>query len=663
MQPLPLKARVLVHATVWTGVAILAASAVGLRLADPFHLPAYLLLAIVASGLKLKLPGIDSSFSFISVFMMVAVLELTLPEAALSTCVGTLVQCYWHINRRPKPIQVMFSAASMMIAVSAAWVTYRFLSAGPLGSNLPVKLLVTGVTLFVMNTVPIAAIIAATEEKSTREVWKASYLWCLPYYLVGAAIAGILNLCYREIGWNTWLLVVPVVYSIHQSCRIYLNQAEAEKKFLREVSEVQLRTIETLALAIEAKDITTHDHLRRVRIYAVALGKKLGLSKDDLEALQAAAILHDVGKLAVPEYIISKPGKLAPEEFEKMKVHPVVGAEIVERVEFPYPVAPIVLAHHEKWDGSGYPFGLKGEEIPLPARILTTVDCFDALTSDRQYRRALPLEKAIEMLKADAGRAFDPKVVEVFTNCYAELEQAAHSQPSVEKKLSTGIKIERGKAPDAGFESSARPVAAYSDVPTKDIHSFVAVLQDEIRAVAEVSDILASRLTITEVLSILCLRLKQTIPYDGAVVYLRHGVHLRPEFACGEDSALFSSLRIPVGQGLSGWVAEYGKPMLNGNPAVETAHLDRREKTARLRSGLVVPLNHQESPVGVLALYRADPDAFSREELSILLAVSSRIATVIESVILRRDPGRAVSLAHLNSHSDNRALLTIPGLG
>jgi putative nucleotidyltransferase with HDIG domain len=480
MEPLPVKARVLVHVTVWTGCALLVSSAAGLQFGDPLHLAGYLLLAVVASGLKLKLPGIDSSFSFISVFMMVAVLELTLPEATVATCAGTLVQCYWHSNRRPKPIQVMFSAASMTIAVSAAWVTYHLLSRGILAHNLPMKLLVTGVTLFVINTVPVAAIISATEDKPTREVWTVNYRWCLPYYLVGAAIAGILNLCYREIGWHTWLLVVPVVYAIHEACRIHLNQADAEKKFLQNLSELHLRTIETLALAIEAKDITTHDHLRRVRTYAVGLGKKLGLGNDELEALQAAAILHDVGKLAVPEYIISKPGKLAPEEFEKMKIHPVVGAEIVERVQFPFPVAPIVRAHHEKWDGTGYPFGLKGEEIPLGARILTTVDCFDALTSDRQYRRALPPEKAIEMLKSDAGKAFDPTVVELFSNCYPELEQAVHSQQAEEKRLSTGIKIANGKAPDAGLETGAK-IGAFSGATPSDICAAITILENEIR--------------------------------------------------------------------------------------------------------------------------------------------------------------------------------------
>src|SRR5437588_4065168 len=191
------------------------------------------------------------------------------------------------------------------------------------------------------------------------------------------------------------------------------------------MANLHLRTIEALALAIEAKDQTTHDHLQRVRVYAMEVAKELKLSRDEIEALRAATLLHDIGKLAVPEHIISKPGRLTAEEFEKMKIHPIVGAEILEEVAFPYPVVPIVRAHHERWDGSGYPCGLKGEEIPIGARILSAVDCLDALASDRQYRRALPLDEAMAKVASESGTSFDPRVIEVLAARYRELEQKA----------------------------------------------------------------------------------------------------------------------------------------------------------------------------------------------------------------------------------------------
>ena len=184
--------------------------------------------------------------------------------------------------------------------------------------------------------------------------------WSFPFYLVGASVAWIISLFTRQMHWQGSIVLMPVIYLIYRSYELYLARLEDEKRHVESIAGLHMRTIEALALAIEAKDHTTHEHLRRVRVYAVEMGKQLGLAGPELEALKAAALLHDIGKLAVPEHIISKPGRLTQEEFEKMKIHPVVGAEILERVSFPYPVAPIVRAHHEKWDGSGYPLWSAG---------------------------------------------------------------------------------------------------------------------------------------------------------------------------------------------------------------------------------------------------------------------------------------------------------------
>src|SRR5581483_3594749 len=298
----------------------------------------------------------------------------------------------------------------------------------------------------------VAAVVRLSEGKPVLKTWSESYFWSFPYYLAGAALTGLMTYLNQHIGWQSSLLIFPPVYLMYRSYRLYLGKLEDEKRHAEQVSRVHLRTIEALALAIEAKDQTTHDHLQRVRVYAMELARELGLSEGEKEALQAASVLHDIGKLAVPEHIISKPGKLTPEEFEKMKIHPIIGAEILEQVDFPYPVVPIVRAHHEKWDGSGYPDGLAGEAIPIGARILAAVDCLDALASDRQYRRALPLDEAIARVSAEAGKAFDPRIVEILARRYIELERMAKEQPGhAPAKLSTDIKVERGLAPAAGF--------------------------------------------------------------------------------------------------------------------------------------------------------------------------------------------------------------------
>jgi putative nucleotidyltransferase with HDIG domain len=285
----------------------------------------------------------------------------------------------------------------------------------------------------------VAAVISLTERRSLRKIWSECYFWSFPYYLVGAGVVGMISWLHGFTDWQTSLLTLPVVYLIYRSYRLYLGKLSDEKRHVEEIADLHMRTIEALALAIEAKDQTTHDHLQRVRVYAVEVGKELNVAKDEMEALQAAALLHDIGKLAIPEHIVSKPGRLTPEEFEKMKIHPLVGAEILERVQFPYPVVPIVRAHHEKFDGTGYPLGLKGKQIPIGARILSAVDFLDALASDRQYRRALPLHEAMARLVDESGKAFDPDVVRVLERRYVELEQLVHERTNKlgKQKLST----------------------------------------------------------------------------------------------------------------------------------------------------------------------------------------------------------------------------------
>src|SRR5205085_571905 len=227
----------------------------------------------------------------------------------------------------------------------------------------------------------------------------------------------------------------------------------------------------------------------------------------EMQALRAASLLHDIGKIAVPEHIICKPGKLTPEEFDKMKIHPVVGAEILARAQFPYPVVPIVRSHHEKWDGSGYPDGLKGAEIPIGARILAAVDCLDALASDRQYRRAVPLDEAMNMVEAESGRSFDPAVIAILKSRYVELERKAHMAPHPAAKLSKDLKILRGEAPAAGFERNDRePTAVASPL------SSIAAARQEVQMLFELTQDVGSSLSLHETLSVVASRLNRLVP-------------------------------------------------------------------------------------------------------------------------------------------------------
>ena len=595
---------------------------------DPVKFACYMAAALLASPLKVSLPSGTLSVNFL--FTLLGILELGLPETLLIGLISTLGQFYWRPTKRLQLIQLVFNLSQVTVAGAAAYGAYQFVCIHVLHGPGPLALLVAAVTHFAVNTLATSTIIGLTEDKPFSKIWTESYLWSFPYYMVGAAVAGLLSFLNRHIGWQSSLLVLPPIYLMYRSYRLYLGKLETEKKHAEQVSNLHLRTIEALALAIEAKDQTTGDHLQRVRIYAMELAKELNLSEEESEALRAASVLHDIGKLAVPEHIISKPGKLTPEEFEKMKIHPIVGAEILEQVDFPYPVVPIVRAHHEKWDGSGYPNGLVKEEIPIGARILSAVDCLDALASDRQYRKALPLHEAMAKVASEAGAAFDPQVVGILQQRYVEWEKLARLQPmQTPPKLSTDIKVERGLAPDAGFADSTE---ALKTAPTMGSLERVTTARQQGQNLIELSRGIngSSPLSLDDTLSLLAARLKRLVPHESMAVYLRKNDVLAAEFVSGENFRLFSSLKIPLGKGLSGWVAQNHTPILNGNPLVEPGYLNDPAQGITLRSALAVPIEASSGVAAVLALYREDQDAFSKEDLQVVETMVARLGASLE---------------------------------
>jgi putative nucleotidyltransferase with HDIG domain len=554
-----------------------------------------------------------------------------MPETLLIVLASTLGQAYLRRRHQVKLVQFVFNWSQLTVSSTVAYGAYALVVTRILHAPGPLALLVAAIIHFGCNTAAMSTIIGLTEDKPIPKVWNESYLWSFPYYMVGAAVAGLMHFLNGHIGWQSSLLILPPVYLMYRSYRLYLGKLETEKRHAEQVSSLHLRTIEALALAIEAKDETTGEHLQRVRVYAMELAKELGLSEDETEALRAASVLHDIGKLAVPEHIISKPGKLTPEEFDKMKIHPTVGAEILEQVHFPYPVVPIVRAHHEKWDGSGYPNGLAGEDIPIGARILAAVDCLDALASDRQYRKALPLEEAMAKVAEDAGKSFDPKVVAILQRRYIELEKLANELPlQAPPKLSTDIKVERGSAPAAGFAES----------PDKDENAsgagghagaIVSAARRQGQEILELNRRPGFSLLREDIFSLLAVRLKNLVPHDSMAVYGPKNGTLVAEFVSGENFGLFSSLEIPDGEGLCGWVAQNHKAILNGNPSVEPGYVNDSMKCSTLRSALAVPIEGASGVAAVLALYRAGQDAFTPDDLRVVETLGAGLGMVIEN--------------------------------
>lgn len=633
-RPLASKVRLFVLITAFLGTFVFALSIANWESADLLKYVGFLLMAVFSSGMRISVPGMPGTLSLNFIFVLFGLVDLGPAETVLLGTIVTLVQCLWNKERRARLAQIIFNTAAMSVAISITEQVYHSPWLADNHVDPAVRLAVATCALFLLNTLPVSLVISLAEEKDFRAVWRECYFWSLPYYLGGAAVAQALSYANKYIGWPTVLLTGPVLYLIYRSYRLYLQRLEDEKKHVEEVSSLHLRTIEALALAIEAKDHTTHGHLQRVQVYALEIAKDLGLSEEDCNALRAASLLHDIGKLAVPEHIISKPGRLTPEEFEKMKIHPVVGAEILERVQFPYPVVPIVRAHHEKWDGSGYPYGLAGEQIPMGARILSVVDCLDAVATDRQYRRALPLDEAMKVVIAESGKAFDPKVVNVLAMRYVELERMAQSKETNKGRLSIDVKITNGDSPAAGFEAAAAlPLERRSKDGAVDFLTSIAAARQEVQALFEISQDLGNSLSLDETLSVLAVRLRRVIPLHALAIWIRRENCLVPEYVTGDDFRLFSSLEIPMGQGLSGWVAENRKPILNGNPSVEPGYLNDPARFSTLRSAVAVPLEGVNGVLGVLTLYHAEGDAFTKDHLRILLAISSKIALAIENAL------------------------------
>lgn len=425
------------------------------------------------------------------------------------------------------------------------------------------------------------------------------------------------GLLFWEFDWLDWstCLLLNVLFAlwafhwIHRSYRAQLSQLKLERTAADEAAALHSRTIETLALAIDGKDQSSRDDFRRVRTYAVEIGKALGLPDGELNALRAAAVLRDIGKLGVPEHIVSKPGCLTPAEFEKMKAHPLTGYQILAQVGFPFPVAPIVRAHHEKWDGTGYPDGLRGEEIPIGARILAAVDCLGALGADRAGRPALSLDEAVRTMASEAGRSFDPRVVEVIEERCREFEGLTQSNL-------LGSRCSRH-----AMTSEGRPAP-----PT----------EQAARELFDLTTDLGRPLSLSATLAILEAKLARMVPYDSMAVYGCRDGSLAPLFAKGVNSQLFSEM--PVGEGLTGRVAETREPMVNGNPETEPGCRRSPEASGLLRSALSVPLEDPDSLIGVLTLYHCERNAFTNEHLRLVQSVAYGMAQAVQTGLACAEP-------------------------
>lgn len=616
------------------GVVLLAIGSIVLSAFYPcrdwVHFGIYLILVLLSSGMRVRMPGGASSVSVNFPFILLTIVDGSPLQTLLIAGVSVLLQCLDRKRSKFTTEQIVFNVSNTVLSAVLAWFAYEQVFS--LTGQIPPGLAAASLSYSVVNVVLIARMIGWASSKSMLTLLRGTFADYLPYYLISAFLATVVALISIRYGWLSGLLIFPVAWALYRSVTFYVEREEERKKYLEEMASVHLRTVEALAMAIEAKDPNTHDHLCRVRVYVEEIGREMDLSDTEMQALRAAALLHDIGKLAVPEHIITKPGKLTPEEFEKMKIHPAVGADILSRVGFSYPVVPIVRSHHERWDGKGYPDGLSGENIPIGARIISAVDCFDALASDRPYRPALPMEQAMEYVKKQAGKQFDPAVVTVLERRYPDLEARARAEGAKMQALNTSFVVARGEAPGAGFEFSGGGPASKDSIG-KSHHPLasIAAASQEAQVLYQLGQMLGSSLSLNKTLMVLADNLLKLVPYDCFVMYLVEGECVVPAFVRGDHRIRFERRPIPLGEGLTGWVAQAAKPIINGNASVEPG-----VQNTPLRSALAVPLETATKAeggyvFGVLALYSLGRENFTRDHLRILQAVTTKAARAIEN--------------------------------
>jgi len=624
---LPRVAQVYVASVVAIGMLVFTVCIRWATFDRPMLFVAVLILSPMMAALKVYLPvigGGEGSTLSASYAVNFASLLLLGPHETMLVATGSAItQC--HLHARQPLYRTAFSVAALVITVQAAGLAFHA-SGGRVGSmptaELLPPLLVAAPVYFLVNSLLVASAIALSTRAAIAKTWHDSFLWSAPSYVVGAATATLASLLIVHGGyWLAPFMFAPL-YLTYRTYKVYMGRVEDQQRHLQQTSDLHLATIEALARAIDAKDAMTEMHIRRVQVYAAGLARAAGLAEHEIQGVKTAALLHDIGKLAVPEHILSKPGPLTQEEFQKIRIHPQIGAEIIAAVPFPYPVAPLILSHHERWDGRGYPQGLAGEDIPIGARVLTIVDYYDAVTTDRPYHKALTKEGAISLLRHEAGRALDPRLVPLFI----ELLPALARELGCDEQEPTPIE----PAPDERGSSAVSPAPAGNRA-----FENIALAHRELYALYEIAQSMGTSLGISDTMALISSKLSKLVPWSGCALFLHHAESgtLKCRFAAGVDAVRLLNTTLAAGAWLSGWVANDRRMLINGDPRV-TFSAAGIVMDPSLKSAIVCPLHFNDTFIGCLALYHVEANHYHEDHRRLLERIAEQAGPVLHNSIV-----------------------------
>jgi len=598
-----------------------------------------------ADGILRSRESIADSFVLLAVMLYAVPPSNTTGPAVLMAALVSFVSTYRLATNREVLLKTGMAVVSTFVAASFYGALINFFAGQndvPTQGALPlnvflIPLLVLAALQYALSTIATAWFISFEAGKFTLVPTPETVVWTLTTKLAGAASAVLFysaffnrSLAYAVLG----LLISALVYLLYRFNERRLEEirhAEAERlQHVEEMASIHMNTIESLAIAIDAKDQTTHGHVRRTQIYAQQMGRLFNVSEQEMRALHAGALLHDIGKLAVPEYILNKPGKLTEAEFAKMKIHPTVGGDILKRVNFPYPVEDIVRYHHEKWDGSGYPKGLKGEAIPLVARIISVVDFYDATRCDRPYRKGMKREESLALLRSMVASAFDPRVVDTFIEHVEEFDRLIDSQDMKEQVASSpSVDTQTSTKPDAGLAPDIMGVAEESS-PFRSISE----AQREVFALHEIAQTIGSSLNLSDTVALVANKLRAIVPFDTCVIYLVDDPSGKAIAAhvVGEEIELFKRRRINIGDGITGWVIANSRSMCNASPDLDMVGVPD-EVVKRFRGVLVSPLQREDGAFGAISLYSQSRTSYSTEHVRLLESVCQHASSALNNAL------------------------------
>jgi diguanylate cyclase (GGDEF)-like protein/putative nucleotidyltransferase with HDIG domain len=566
---------------------------------------------MLVSRIDLGIPKVSSGLAISETFIFISVF-LFGPHA--SVVLAGADAAIWSLQDKKRRGLIWHNIAVMSLAVfvSSAVVGSLFSDTKAVSSDLPELGMAAGLLAlihFALNSGLISAQAALKSGRSFFAVWKESFLWTTLSYVASALSACLIVKLITVISFYAFIISIPILAITYFTYKVYLDKVETSNRHAEQMADLHLRTIEALAIAIDAKDEVTHDHVHRVQIYATGLAQLFGLSEPEIEALKAGALLHDIGKLAVPDYILNKPGPLTPAEFDRMKVHTIVGAEILERVGFPYPVVPVVRHHHERWDGRGYPDGLRGDEIPITARIMTISDSFDSMREERQYRKAMTRDEAIAVLKEGSGTFFDPHIVGAFLDHLDEFEEEVRSQrvephtpePRKAQGVERQIRYETGPLVFESIRSAHREVITLYDI----------------------AQTIGTSLDLRDTFAVFSSRLQDIVNYTTCALYLvkPDSTEVEAAHVSGRNVEQFRGKRIPSGAGIAGWVVANRHPMHNCDPMLDFDAMGLTP-VERYNTATVVPLTKDGMVLGALALYSAELSSYTADHLRLMEAVA-----------------------------------------